>query len=149
MAIIKEALFTVRSVIDNLTPSGIPDGEPEVTETNTHGFIHFTPESLMLTYAESGEGGKVFTEITVSGGTAVVKRHGAIESEMVFTEGKEHSSVYEVVPYKFDVTVKTRKIRNSLSKTGGVLDIFYNMNIGGADKSVRMKLTAKEETAAH
>jgi uncharacterized beta-barrel protein YwiB (DUF1934 family) len=83
----------------------------------------------------------VFTDITAVNDTVTVKRRGAIESEMVFSQGTSHSSVYEVPPYKFDVTVMARKIRNSLGRGGGILDMFYNMEIGGAVKSARMKIT--------
>lgn len=144
MAFIKNVEITVRSVIENLTSSGAPDGEPEITETTAPGFMHFDNEQIRLTYSEATEGGKVFTEITSRDGQITVKRHGAIESEMVFAEGKSHDSLYSVVPYAFDVTVKARKIRNSLTKSGGALDVFYDMHIGGADKNVRMKLTVKE-----
>ena len=141
MAFVIPAHFTVRSVIDNLTASGIPDGEPEITETASCGFMHFSEEQITLTYTENGEGGRVFTDITVLGKGVTVKRRGAIESEMLFSEGVTHDSIYEVTPYKFDITVTARKIRNSLTKDGGILDMFYNMKIGGADKSARMKIT--------
>ena len=141
MAFVIPANFTTRSVIDNLTASGIPDGEPEITETSASGFIHYKDDEITLTYTENGEGGRVFTDITVIGKAVTVKRRGAIESEMLFSEGVTHDSIYEVTPYKFDVTVTARKIRNSLTKDGGILDMFYNMKIGGADKSARMKIT--------
>lgn len=147
MAIIKEADIKVRSVIDNLTPSGLPDGDPEITEAVASGFIHYTEDKLMLTYTENTDTGKVFSEITVESGKVSVTRHGAIESCMVFFEdGTPHDSLYEIPPYKFDVRVRARKIRCSLTKNGGALDIFYDMRIGGADKSVRMRLNVTTGT---
>jgi uncharacterized beta-barrel protein YwiB (DUF1934 family) len=59
---------------------------------------------------------------------------------MLFEEGLVHSSVYTVSPYSFDVDVTTKKIRNNLTRDTGRLDIHYSMKIGGADKSVRMKI---------
>ena len=70
-----------------------------------------------------------------------VVRHGALESELVFREGESTESVYAVGPYKFDATVKTRRIRNTITELGGTLTLYYDMNVGGAEKSVRMRIT--------
>jgi NADPH:quinone reductase-like Zn-dependent oxidoreductase len=89
---------------------------------------------------EMTEGAKVVTDITVSENAVRVKRVGAVSSDMLFEEGLVHSSVYTVSPYSFDVDVTTKKIRNNLTRDSGRLDIHYSMKIGGADKSVRMKI---------
>lgn len=143
MAIIKEASFFVCSTIENLSPSGAVEGEPEITEARHNGFYKISDELLLITYREDNEGQTVISDITVTEDSVTVKRTGDIRSEMKFTEGREDKSLYEVPPYAFDVTVYTTKIRSSLTKDGGRLDIYYKMNIGGADKKVRMRVEVK------
>ncbi len=140
MAFIKEMKFKISSVIVNLTQSGLPDGAPERTEISVDGFYKINGENYEIDYSENTEGGKVVSTIEVTSESVRVLRHGAVESEMVFAEGKSHSSVYTVVPYSFDTAVTCKKIRCGLDNNGGRLDIFYDMNIGGADKSVRMRI---------
>ena len=138
------AKITLKSIIDNLSDTGLPSDDREVAESTAIGTLTASDRGAVLSFSEESEGGQIKTKIEILGERVRVCRHGAIESEMVFAEGKSHDSLYSVVPYAFDVTVKARKIRNSLTKSGGALDVFYDMHIGGADKNVRMKLTVKE-----
>ena len=134
------AKLKIESVIENLDAAGLPEGDAEKNTVYVEGDFHLTDDGALISYTESGEGGSVDSTITLSGGSVCVTRRGAIESEIHFTEGKEHRSVYSVPPYKFDAVVTTRRIRSLLSEDGGSLDLFYNMKIGGADKSARMKI---------
>ena len=140
MPIIKEVGIKIESVIENLDPSGMIDGEAEKTLTEVRGMLNCRDDSVIITYTEKNEGAELISEITVRDGGVTVKRTGAIESELYFKEGEEHKSIYSMPPYKFDACVKTRRIRNNLTENGGTLDLFYNMRIGGADKSARMKI---------
>ena len=140
MTVINEALIKIESFIENLDSSGLADGEVEKSTSECSGFLRYSDGEAVLTYAESGESGNVTSEITYKDGVAIVKRTGAIESEIHFSEGVTHNSLYSVVPYKFDMEVTTRKIRASINECGGTLDLFYNMKIGGAEKSARMKI---------
>ena len=140
MAIIKEKTFKIISEIENYDEGGNPSGELEKHESVCRGFLKITDEELAISYAEQTENGKTVSDITVTKDGIRVKRCGALTSNMLFSEGVTDKSLYEVAPYAFDVEIFTRKIRNSLTKNGGRIDIFYNMKIGGADKSVRMKI---------
>ena len=140
MPSIKEAKIKIESVIENVGPSGLPEGDAERTVSEVSGYIHYTDEGILLTYSEENEGAVVYSDISYSDGEVWVKRRGALVSELFFKEGAEHSSVYEVTPYKFDATVKTRRIKASFFESGGELSLFYNMKIGGADKSARMRI---------
>ena len=140
MAFIKEKKFTVSSVIENLLPSGLVDGAPERTVIKPDGFLKVCDGEYNISYSEATEGGRVVTDIVISEKSVRVKRAGAVESDMYFEEGVSHSSLYSVPPYSFDAVVTTRKIRNSMTRDGGRVDIFYTMKIGGADKNVRMKI---------
>ena len=140
MAVIKEAEIRIVSVIENLSPSGIPEGEAERAESSATGYLHLTDGATFVTYTEMTDGGKIVSEVRSEADTVKVIRRGAIESEMHFREGTSHSSVYSVGPYSFDAEVSTRRIRRELSAEGGRIELFYNMRIGGADKSARMKI---------
>lgn len=137
---IQEIKLKIESVIENIGASGFPDGDAERTVTETDGFIHYTDDGVLMTYSEHTDGGDVFSDISYADGEVIVKRRGAIISEMLFKEGAEHSSLYEIPPYKFDATVKTRRIRAEFSEEGGNISLFYNMKIGGAEKNARMKI---------
>ena len=140
MATIKEADFIISSTIENLSPSGAVEGEPEITEAAHKGFFKISEEGFLITYREDVDGQTVVSDLTVTDNSVTVKRTGDVRSEMKFIEGQENKSLYEVPPYAFDLTVYTTKIRSSITKDGGRLDIYYKMNIGGANKKVRMKV---------
>lgn len=140
VTVIKEVKIKIESVIENLNSSGLVDGEAERNVNECEGFLRYSDGEAVITYSESGESGSVTSEIKYKDGEATVKRSGAIDSELYFKEGVTHRSIYSVVPYKFDAEVHTRRIRASLGECGGTLDLFYNMKIGGADKSARMKI---------
>ena len=141
MKIIKEADIKVRSAIDNLDASGLVDGDSEITESSAVGYLHVLDEVTLLTYVEEQENGaRVTTEIKCDGDSVRVLRHGDIESDMMLAVGAPHDSIYAVGPYKFDITVNAKKIRNSLTENGGRLALIYSMEIGGAKKDVRMNI---------
>ena len=140
VTVIKEVKIKIESVIENLDSAGLVDGEAERNVNECEGFLRYSDGEAVITYSESGESGSVTSEIKYKDGEATVKRSGTIESELYFKEGVTHRSIYSVVPYKFDAEVHTRRIRASLGECGGTLDLFYNMKIGGADKSARMKI---------
>ncbi len=140
MPIIKEKTIKVSSVIENFSENGLLDGEPEITETCADGFFKISDDGYLLTYSEDTEGGRVITDIEIKDAYIYVKRRGATHSDMHFSEGFTDKSVYEVSPYKFDVEVYTKKIRKNLDRDGGRVNIFYTMNIGGAQKNVRMRI---------
>ncbi len=137
---IREAKIRIESVIENVDQAGLPEGETERNVVDVSGFIHYTDDGILLTYSEENDGAVVYSDVSYSGDEVWVKRRGALISELFFKEGVEHNSVYEVPPYKFDASVKTRRIKASFTDEGGELSLFYNMKIGGADKSARMRI---------
>lgn len=139
MAFVKEVCVTVKSVIQNLD-GGIPYGEDEVTESIVFGFMKPTEGGFFLTYSEEADGGRTVSDVVTEGERVTVRRRGAVESEMVFCVGQTHTSVYEIPPYRFDMQVTATKIRNTLALGSGGLDLFYTMELGGAQKKVRLRL---------
>jgi len=137
---LKRVNLKIESVIDHLDPAGLTEGESERNVSESVGSLLLSEENVRITYKEKTEGGESESEIICSGGGVTVRRRGAIESELYFKEGETHQSVYSVPPYKFDAEVKTRRVCIELSETGGRIDLFYNMKIGGAEKAARMKI---------
>ena len=137
---LKRINLKIESVIDNLDSGGLLDGDSERSVSEFVGSMRVSGDDVRITYKEKNDGNESETEIIYSGGGVTVRRRGAIESEFYFKEGETHQSVYSVPPYKFDAEVKTRRVRIELSETGGKIDLFYNMKIGGAEKSARMRI---------
>ena len=135
---LKKVRIKIESSIDNLDSAGIPDGDSEKTVTEAEGTYRFSSDDAVITYKERAEGTEISSRITVVSDSVSVRRSGGIESELFFSEGVAHSSVYGAPPYTFDMRIFTRRIRGGIGEHGGSLDIFYDMEIGGAKKSVKM-----------
>ena len=99
---------------------------------------------MRLSYEEASEGGPIKSDVTVTAEHVRVRRTGAIESDFLFVEGETTKSLYKIPPYAFDAEITTKKIRNNLTRGGGKLTIIYDMNVGGAEKNVRMTITLAE-----
>ncbi len=144
MDFLHDAELTIHSVIDNLNDAGLPEGEPEINIITADGCIRERASSLEISYTEANEGGKAFSALSISNdGAVTLERSGSVKSTMHFSEGEEYRTLYTVAPYSFDMTVKTLRVRSSMTRDGGELSLFYLMNIGGQDKKVKMKITAR------
>lgn len=135
-----EVKIKIESSIENLDSAGLPEGDIERNASEAMGDYSYSEDEITLNYTEKNEGGKAVSEIIIRDGGVRVKRHGAIESDLYFKEGESHSSIYSVPPYKFDATVKAKRVKIELNENGGKIDLLYNMKIGGAEKSARMKI---------
>lgn len=133
---------SLKSIIDNLSETGLPSDDREISESTAVGTLLLSERGALISFTENSEGGEIRTRIEITGRSVHVCRHGAIESDILFTEGISHSSIYGAPPYTFDMSVFTRRIRGNIEKDGRV-DIFYDMEIGGAKKSVKMTLTCE------
>ena len=137
------AEISIHSVIDNLDDNGLAEGEPEINILTVTG-TYKTGDCREICYTEESEGGKTQCSLVINAdGTVNLTRCGAIESSMLFAEGKDTVTVYKIPPYSFDMTISTAKIRNSLDDRGGELRLIYGMTVGGQSKKVRMKLGVK------
>ena len=138
-------ILTVNSVIDNLSESGLPDGEPEINIFTTEGALTPVEGGYLLTFTEEQDGGTAKTELYVCQDSVRLVKSGAITSEMHFSEGEIFKTLYCVGPYSFDMIVRTKKIRNTVGNEGGELQLIYTMNVGGQEKNVRMKISSKRK----
>ena len=137
--------LTVLSVIDNLDDFGLSDGDPEINSFTTDGTLPVNEKFMKLAFTETSDSGDVTSTLYITEGEVRLFKRGAIDADMHFVEGACEKTVYRVGPYAFDMEIKTRGIRNSLSCDGGELTLIYGMNIGGQEKNVRMKITAKRK----
>ena len=137
--------LTVNSVIDNLSDSGLPEGEPEINIFTTDGTLKALDGGYLISFAEEQEGGAAYTDLYVYESSVRLLKSGAITSEMRFAEGEVWNTLYCVGPYSFDMSVRTKKIRNSVTECGGELQLIYTMNVGGQEKNVRMKISSKRK----
>ncbi len=140
MTVIKEVEIRISSVIENLGDAGLPEGDAERSTVDAVGYLNFRDGDATVTYSEQTDGERVDSEVRVEGDEITVIRHGAMESEMRFAEGLTHRSLYRVGPYAFDAEVRTKRIRRELTADGGKIELYYNMKIGGAEKSARMRI---------
>ena len=76
------------------------DVDPDATELTTEGTLELTEKGLLLTYQETALTGMEGTTTTfeVSGPQVILRRVGSVNSQMVFEEGRQHTSLYET-PY--------------------------------------------------
>ena len=144
---LKKIRLAVHSNIENLDDFGLCDTDAEVTDISAEGIMKCFDGEIKLSYKEQTEGGAVFCDIMQREGYTVVSRKGAINSFMRFAEGEEYETVYELTPYKFDMKIKTLRLKSTLAEGGGELSILYTMTVGGAAKKVRMRISVSEVNA--
>lgn len=135
-----EVSVRVRSTMEILDAAGVPDSDAEQTDIRARGRMICRDGAIRLSYREATEGGEVTCEITVIGARVGVCRRGAAVCDLHFCEGAEDSGIYEVPPYRFDVSIKTAKIRNTLTERGGSLTLFYTMTLGGVSKKTQLRV---------
>ena len=90
------------------------------------------------TQRENGQ--KTNTEIRIFADAIRVIRRGAIESDFLFEEKKAVKSLYKIPPYAFDAEIYTKRIRRCERDGETELAVIYDMTVGEAKKSVRMKI---------
>ena len=133
-------MVTIESLIDELDENGLTEST-EKTEVCRPVTVSEWGNALTLSYSEDTDGGEVLSLVSINADTVTVTRTGAIASEFTFCEKKRSTSLYKIPPYSFDAEIYTRKIRNNITRAGGVLTVLYDMTLGGARKCVRMKIT--------
>lgn len=130
----------VRSVITELDGYGLENGGREETSSEYTASYEYRGGVARLEYTEQTEGGKVSTTVIARADHVIVERRGAVSSHFDFREGVTDRSLYTVSPYSFDAEITPKRVEVSLDENGGRIDLRYRMNIGGAEKSVRMSI---------
>ena len=126
----RDVLLTVRSEQD------YEDMGRDHTDLTADGTLADTPEGWTLSYEEQ----ETHTEFEIGTQRVVLRRSGALKSEMVFEVGKTHTTVYELPFGSLPMAVSTDSIRQKLSERGGILEIRYRITVG---EQVRSKNICK------
>ena len=107
------------------------DIDPDATELMTDGPLEVTEDGLVLSYEESELTGMEGTTTTfeVCGPRVTLTRSGAVNSQMVFEEGRQHTSLYETPFGELSVDIQTGRLRHNLTERGGIMEIQYSIAV--------------------
>lgn len=109
------------------------DQEPEVIELTTEASLTGEDGILYLRYAESELTGLRGTDTVfeLHRGRVVLRRVGAVTSEMVFVPGQVHQSLYNTEEGALLITVHTTAVEDEMTLGGGKLHVAYDITIEG------------------
>ena len=119
-------LLTIRS------EQHFEDMEPDSVELMTEGLLETTVDGgIILTYQESELTGLegTTTAFEIRGPRVTLTRTGDVNSQMVFEEGKQHTSLYETPFGELAIDIQTSRLRHSLTERGGLLDLRYSISV--------------------
>ena len=107
------------------------DIDPDATELMTEGTMALTEDGIVLSYEESELTGMEGTTTTfeVKGPRVTLTRSGAVNSQMVFEEGRQHTSLYETPFGELSVDIQTSELKHNLSERGGLMEIRYSIAV--------------------
>ena len=107
------------------------DQEPDVIELVTEGEMEYRDNGWDITYEESDLTGLtgVTTTFRVKPGTITLTRTGKLHSQMVFSEGVAHDSLYQMEFGALMVTVCASKVEFDITEDGGTIDLIYSIEI--------------------
>ena len=107
------------------------DQEPDVIELVTEGTLEYRDGGWDICYEESDLTGLsgVTTTFRVEPGKIILTRSGKLNSCMVFREGVNHESLYQMEFGALMLTVCATRIIASLDASGGMIDLIYSINI--------------------
>ena len=119
-------LLTIRS------EQHFEDREPDSIELMTEGLLETTVDGgIILTYQESELTGLegTTTAFEIQGPRVTLTRTGGVNSQMVFEEGKQHTSLYETPFGELAIDIQTSRLRHSLTERGGLMDLRYSISV--------------------
>ena len=109
------------------------DQEPDVIELTTEASLTGKDGVLFLRYAESDLTGLKGTDTVfeLHRNKVVLRRTGAVTSEMIFIPGEVHQSLYNPEEGALLITVRTTAVEDEMTLTGGSLHVSYDITIEG------------------
>lgn len=107
------------------------EAAPDATELMTEGILHETPDGFLISYQESELTGMEGTTTTfeIRGKQVLLTRSGKLNSQMVFEEGRQHTSLYETPFGELTIDIQTSRLRQHMTKRGGTLEIQYSIAV--------------------
>ena len=105
--------------------------DPEIIELVTEGTLEKKADGWALRYEESDLTGLagVTTTFQIEEGKIVLTRSGKLNSQMVFVEGVQHDSLYQMDFGALMLSVCATELRFDLSEEGGTVDLVYKIEI--------------------
>lgn len=105
--------------------------DPDATELTTEGTMVLTEDSIILSYEETELTGMegTTTTFTVTGPRVILTRSGKVNSQMVFEEGKQHTSLYETPFGELTIDIQTSRLLHNLTERGGLMEIKYSIAV--------------------
>lgn len=105
--------------------------DPDGTELMTEGTLQETEDGFCISYEESKLTGMEGTTTTfeIRGGQVLLTRSGKVNSQMVFEEGRQHTSLYETPFGELSVDIQTSFLRHTMTIRGGLLEIKYSIAV--------------------
>ena len=109
------------------------DQEPDVIELTTEASLSGEDGVLFLRYAESELTGLRGTDtiFELHRDKVVLRRVGAVTSEMVFIPGQVHQSLYNTEEGALLITIRTTAVDDEMTLTGGTLHVAYDITVEG------------------
>ena len=107
------------------------DCDPDSTELMTDGTMTLTDNGMILRYQESTVTGMegTITTFEIRGQRVILTRSGKVNSQMVFEEGRQHTSLYETMFGELSVDIQTSFLRHNITERGGILEIKYSIAV--------------------
>lgn len=104
---------------------------PDISEFLTVGTMEQTEKGIAISYEESELTGLQGTTTTfqLERDRIVLKREGALRSEMIFAINQEHRSLYDMGMGALLVTVRTIALVQAMDPGGGFADVIYDVII--------------------
>ena len=105
--------------------------DPDTTELVTEGRLLETAGGCLLSYEETALTGMEGTTTTfeLRGRQVILTRSGSVNSQMIFEEGRQHTSLYETPYGGMSVDIGTSRLVHSLTSSGGELEISYSIAV--------------------
>ena len=107
------------------------DVDPDATELMTEGTMTLKGEEIFLSYRETELTGMEGTTTTfaIQGKRVTLTRTGTVNSQMIFEEGKQHTSLYETPFGELTVDIQTSRLIHNLTERGGLMEIKYSIAV--------------------
>ena len=90
-----------------------------------------TEDGMVLAYQETALTGMegTTTRFQVQGARVILTRSGTVNSQMVFEEGRQHTSLYETPFGELSVDIQTSVLKHNLTERGGLMEIKYSIAV--------------------
>ena len=105
--------------------------DPDAQELLTEGTMTLTEDGMVLAYQETALTGMEGTtpRFQVQGPRVILTRSGTVNSQMVFEEGRQHTSLYETPFGELSVDIQTSVLKHNLTERGGLMEIKYSIAV--------------------